>query len=225
MSRQSGGMIPSTFSSRTAAWAWVLGTAQFLVLHFIVQLVWTKPYSWALNNVSDLGNVSCQPWGDNARDVCSPWHAWMNTAFVLEGLCIVAGVVFSSRLWGRSWTAWTARALLILAGVGYVLAGLFPADINENVHVLGALFIAVLGNMGLIMTGQSLATGYRPLRLLASGIGLVGCVATGLFFSGTYLGLGMGGMERLAVLNLQTWTLIAGLFILRSPEVMGRPQV
>lgn len=85
---------------RIGAAAWVLGTIQFFICHLIVEFAWPTPYSWSLNNVSDLGNVYCQPWGDNARYVCSPLHSLMNVSFVIHGMLIIAGVVLIRSLWG-----------------------------------------------------------------------------------------------------------------------------
>ena len=50
--------------------------------------------------------------------------------------------------------------------------------------------------------------------MLGPVIGMIGLIATRLFFNHNYLGLGMGGMERLAVFNLQTWTLLMGCYLL-----------
>jgi hypothetical membrane protein len=80
---------------RAGAIAFVLGTIQFFVFHVIVELAWSQPYSWAQNNISDLGNVTCGAWGENGRYVCSPLHAWMNTSFVLKGMLLAAGLVLT----------------------------------------------------------------------------------------------------------------------------------
>lgn len=54
---------------------WVVAGPLFLLAQLVVQAAWSAPFSWATNNISDLGNVRCQPWGDDARYVCSPLHA------------------------------------------------------------------------------------------------------------------------------------------------------
>jgi hypothetical membrane protein len=202
---------------RCGAVIWVLGAIQFFSLLLIVQSAWTTPYSWSLNTVSDLGNMHCQPWGDDARYVCSPLHGFMDTSIVIEGIFIVVGVILIRSLWRQMFLSRAARNLLVIAGLAIILVGLVPADVNENLHVLGALFITVCGNLGLMLTGfASRASHMRGIRILAVAMGSLGLIATGLFFSGHYLGLGMGGMERFAVFTVQIWTFVAGGSLLIS---------
>ena len=83
--------------------------------------------------------------------------------------------------------------MLIVAGSAILLVGFVPADVNENVHVvLGAFPLAFIGNIGLILTGpaSSKSTAWG-IRMLGPVAGLIGLIATWLFFSKNYLGLGM----------------------------------
>ncbi|WP_163572417.1 DUF998 domain-containing protein [Fodinicola feengrottensis] len=78
--------------SRIAAVAWIVGAASFFVAHIVTQLDWPTPYSWAGNNISDLGNLHCQIWDDTRpRYVCSPAHAVMNTGVFVEGALVILG--------------------------------------------------------------------------------------------------------------------------------------
>ncbi|QBD75498.1 hypothetical protein EPA93_05560 [Ktedonosporobacter rubrisoli] len=206
---------PGTVRDRFGALVWIIGSVQFFLCHLIVQSAWPTPYSWSLNNISDLGNVNCQPWGDNARYVCSPLHTVMNTSIIVGGLLIIVGIFAIESLWRRSFISWAARVLLIIVGLAWLLVGLTPADVEENLHVLGALFIMIPGNLGLMLMVLSARYGYmKTIRILATLMGIIGLVATGLFFSGHYLTLGMGGMERVAVFPLQIWNFIAGCTLL-----------
>lgn len=209
---------------RLGAIGWVFGVVQFFVCHLIVQWAWPTPYSWALNNVSDLGNVYCQPWGDNARYVCSPLHDLMNASFIAEGLLMIVGLTLVRSLWGRGCLAHISRGFLVLTGLSFILVGLVPADVDENLHVvLGAFVITLIGNSGLILAGVT-SNANHPwwVRVLGPLIGAIGLVATVLFFSGNDLELGMGGMERFAVFNLLAWTLIVGIWVsIRRDRRMG----
>ena len=208
--------------------AWVVGVVQFFVVHVIVESAWAEPYSWARNNISDLGNVHCalQP-EPEPRYICSPEHGLMNASFIALGVLLVAGVVLTGRApWRRGPAATAARWLLAGAGVGFVLAGLAPADADENLHVLGALLIMGTGNIGLSLAGFGLAA--RPASRWATG--LLGCAAAtalGLFLSHHYLGLGMGGMERVAAFPLLGWALVVGACGLagRRSEAVARDSV
>ncbi|MDN3265012.1 DUF998 domain-containing protein [Streptomyces sp. CSDS2] len=206
---------------RIAGAAWLAGVAQFLAVHGIAQSAWDRPYSWARNNISDLGNARCafQP-DPTPRYVCSPEHGLMNGSFVVLGALLVVGVVLSGPLWRRGATARVARVLLAGAGAGFVLAGLAPADTSENQHVLGALLIMGTGNIGLLAAGAGLAPEAPALLRRAGGLlGAVALGACGLFLSGNYLGLGMGGMERVAAFPLLVWASAVGTYGLVGPAV------
>ncbi|MEU5535792.1 DUF998 domain-containing protein [Streptomyces sp. NPDC020362] len=199
--------------SRIGYAAWVAGVVQFFVVHGIVESAWVRPYSWARNNISDLGNAHCAMQSEpEPRYICSPEHGLMNASFIALGMFLVVGVVLTGPLWRTSATGIAARWLLACAGVGFAVAGLAPADIHENRHVLGALLIMAMGNIGLLLAGVGLARDVRgPLRRATSLLGVTAIAAFGLLLSHRYLGLGMGGMERVAVFPLLAWALSAGV--------------
>jgi hypothetical membrane protein len=183
---------PPAHSAR--GWSWVLAPIVFLLAQLFTALGWSRPYSWATNNISDLGVTSCGPWPSGQRYVCSPWHAVMNVGFVLTGLLIVSGAVLGRR--SRNSIAGPGCVLVLLTGLAYVVAGFAPADRHENVHVvLAALPIFLLGNAGLVLAALRRSTWSRGLRVTVLLLGVVGLAAMVLFFGGRYAGLGMGGME------------------------------
>jgi hypothetical membrane protein len=143
----------------------------------------------------------------------------MNTAIVLEGLCVIAGVLMIRSLSRRSWLSRIAQVFLIISGLGLIAAGLAPADVNENAHVvLGALPIALFGNTGLMLTGRGVsASAVGKLRWAGPVLGLVGIIATVLFLSHHDLGLGSGRMERLWGYNFLVWTFIIGCSLACQP--------
>lgn len=189
----------------------VVGVVQFFVCHLIVESQWATPYSWADNNLSDLGNVHCGPWGPDDRYVCSPWHDLMNVSFVALGVALVIGLLLVRRSLG---IARTATALVAAGAAGFVVAGLVPADVDEDTHVLlGAVPIFLGGNGGLILIGLSrrFTATSAALRAATLTAGVVGLGAVVLFLSGTYAGLGMGGMERVAALMMPVWLVTVAL--------------
>ncbi|MFE5908103.1 DUF998 domain-containing protein [Streptomyces wedmorensis] len=190
--------------------AWIVGVAQFFVVHVIAESAWARPYSWARNNISDLGNVHCAVQSEpEPRYICSPEHALMNVSFTALGVLLLVGAALTGgALWRTGRVAATARLLPAGAGAGFVLVGLAPADVNENQHVLGALLIMAAGNIGLVVAGFALAPRV-PLLLRWGAVlsGVTALTALVLFLSHTYLGLGMGGMERVAAFPLLLWSL------------------
>lgn len=206
---------------------WIAGVMQFFVTHGIVESAWARPYSWARNNISDLGNAHCAVQQEpEPRYICSPEHGLMNVSFIALGALLVVGAALTGPMWRPGAATIVVRILLAGAGLGFVLAGLAPADVHENQHVLGALLIMGAGNIGLVLAGIALPNSVPvPLRWATSLLGITAITAFGLFLSHHYLGLGMGGMERLAVFPLLMWALTAaahGLFRQRTREQDAR---
>lgn len=87
------------------------------------------------------------------------------------------------------------------------LAGAYPADVDENHHFLAALLIFVPGNVGMIVAALARRSpvlgAMRPVSL---ALGLTGLTGTALFLAQVGLGIGVGGMERVAVFPLLAWT-------------------
>ncbi|WP_189600641.1 DUF998 domain-containing protein [Streptomyces lateritius] len=198
---------------------------QFFVMHGIVESAWAQPYSWARNNISDLGNVHCALQTEpEPRYICSPEHAMMNTSFVALGISLIIGAALTGDMWRKGITAAVARLLVASAGAGFVLVGLAPADVDENQHFLGALLVMGTGNIGLLLAGFALAHYIPgPLRRLTSLLGVTAITAFGLFLSHHYLGLGMGGMERVAAFPLLVWALFSAAGCLFNLTGRGAP--
>jgi hypothetical membrane protein len=206
--------------------SWIVAALVFLAGNVVTGFGWRRPsYSWAAHNVSDLGNVTCGVWDTTRpRYVCSPWHAVMNTTFVLSAALLALGIVLTWRAAGRGAGVRTVQVLLLFATVGYALAGFFPADANENAHFLGALLIVVLGNIGLVVAGLVRGGGLLgEVRALSLVAGLTAVAGTVLFFSQHGLGIGLGGMERVAAFPLWAWASVAGVVLLRRrPSRLAR---
>jgi hypothetical membrane protein len=204
---------------RIGGMVWML-SVQFFVAQVVVQSAWTTPFSIARNYISDLGNTTCGLYPRGAgRYVCSPWHAGMNASFVLQGLSIAAGMVLVRAAFPAGIARRAGSVLLVSAGLGNVAVGLFPEDVNILGHELGAAVFLVLGNAGMIALGVALGRSRRHPALASYSLlsGAVGEASTWLFISGHDLGLGVGGMERLAAYALPLWSIVIGSSFARSP--------
>ena len=196
-----------------AAVAWLIGTAQFFVVQLAAQAAWDTPFSWAHNNISDLAETGCRNAPGDGRWICSPLHPVMNLSFVLTGVCLALGALLLMKAARGNPMSHIAFSALILTGAGWVLAGVYPADVNENMHVLGALVIFVVGNAALVFASgaPSMSTLGRVSTIM---LGLIGFAAAFLHFGGVYLGLGMGGMERVTAYPVSIWTAVIALLVL-----------
>ena len=138
---------------RLGAYGWLLATPLFLAANVVTALAWRRPsFSWATNNISDLGNVTCGRWDTTRpREVCSPWHVAMNSAMIATGRCSRWGSCSPGRRSAAVPRPEPAQVLTLAGAGGYILAGAYPADVNENHHFLAALLIFVLANVGMLV--------------------------------------------------------------------------
>ena len=207
-------------SRLVAASAWLLAT-QFFVAQAVVVLGWSTPYSLVDRYISDLGNTVCDPHPPGGTTVvCSPWHAWMNGSFALLGLTMAIGAVGAVGAFAHRRLAATAAALFVVAGVGVVLVGYYPENEDASRHALGAGVNFVTGGLAVVVFGLAWrgarARWVRPVSVMAGTLALAG---TALFAGDVYLGLGAGGMERVAAYPVPLWQMMMGWVLLRpSPR-------
>ncbi|HEY5196725.1 MAG TPA: DUF998 domain-containing protein [Solirubrobacteraceae bacterium] len=201
---------------RTGPVLWLV-SAQYFAVQVVVAGDWADGYSWSANLISDLGNTACRRY--DGRPVCSPLHVLMNASFVVLGLTMLAGAILISRALAGDRTSRAAFACLGVAGVGTVVVGLFPENAIAGLHQAGAALPFVLGNLGVLLLGISptdLPDPVRRLTLLGGVVGLVGLV---LFVSHTHVGLGAGGIERVAAYPQDVWMIgFAGYLLVRAPR-------
>lgn len=203
---------------RAGGWAFA-SAVQFFVAQGVVQSAWTTPFSFATNYISDLGNTVCAPYPVGSPSyVCSPWHAGMNASFIVMGLSVLAGVLLLRRAFGAGWAIGAGLALVALAGPGYILVGVYPENVNHPPHYLGAALNFAGANLGLVVLGAAMLRGRRAFGARTTAAGLVGFVATLLLVTEHWLGLGEGGMERVAAYPLPLWMIVVGMHTLRTPS-------
>lgn len=170
-----------------------LGTIAFTVsvivlvsTQAVAQSAWHNPkYRLSFNNISDLGNVKCGPWSDDQRYVCSPRHSVANAGFLVGGLIFLVGVWASRGLWKANKFGKIAHVFLYGNGLLWLTVGLWPADINEGLHLTAWLWL-LLAEVGLMMS----YVGMKPevtkaIRILAPVVGM-----TGVFLASTTLDWG-----------------------------------
>jgi hypothetical membrane protein len=127
------------------------------------------------------------------------------------------------RAWGRGRRANLARICILLAAAGYVLVGVFPADVNLGMHLLAALLVMPIANIGLLASGfVRRDSAIWKARWTSRALGAAAFIASYLHFAGPCLGIGKGGMERIAVFTLLFWLGGIGVFLLRTARNRGR---
>ncbi|HTP56334.1 MAG TPA: DUF998 domain-containing protein [Thermoplasmata archaeon] len=204
---------------------WIVGAVQFVVAMAVVEWRWTTAYSLRTNYISDLGNTQCGDWPHAASSyVCSPWHSVFNGSIIVLGLLVILGALLLRSAFPSRSSRSVGLLLLILAGLGSIGVGLSPENVNIQIHTVSALLSFAGGNLALIVLGfvmfrDTRWDGYRAYSMFS---GLVGLIALALFSTHVYLGLGVGGMERLIVAPLLLWLVVASIHLLRIPTFAPR---
>jgi len=188
---------------------WII-SIQFFVIQYIVACGWSIPYSIKNNTISDLGNTACGIYSQ--RYVCSPYFTWMNASFIVLGATMIAGSTLIYQEFRENTWSKISFILMALAGFGTILVGVFPENTIGFFHYAGALLPFLLGNIALIIFGFSLNLGtkFKTYTILS---GVVALMALAFFITGTYLGLGRGGMERLVAHPQTIWLIVFGIYM------------
>ena len=203
---------------------WAVGVVQYAAVQLVAAAAWTTPYSLKNNYISDLGNTACGmfhvPHG-TPYYVCSPDHGLMNASFAVAGVLTIAGALLLRRIWPAGHLARWALGLWILSGIGKIIVGLVPEDTHIGLHLLGALNVP-LGSVAILLLSLAIRRTSRALStigIVVAVVGLAGSVlSTAGEFAGSplYLGLGVGGAERLASYPGSLWMLGIGVVAMFS---------
>ena len=196
--------------------AWIL-SLQFFVIQGVVQSAWTTPFSLAHNMISDLARETCGPLlrAPGIDTACSPWHPLMNASIILNGILIPLGVLWTRSWWPKRRAMTIALAMIALTGPGHFLVGFFPSDTGPLGHLIGAGSILALGNPGMVVGGLAAWRERRGNAVASLLLGLTGITGTLLFLYLVDLGIGLGGMERVAFYPLTLWCGFQGIVIAR----------
>jgi hypothetical membrane protein len=188
-------------------------TIEYYVVQLIVGINFKPSYSIGSNTISDLGNTRCSLYG--GRVVCSPDHTLMNISFFVLGLIMVIGSILLMQEFGKIKRTTIGFYMLMFAGLGSIIVGLFPENTVSAFHIFGAALAFIFGNVGIILISSNslLPTKVRAYGFILGGIGLLGLI---LFMSKIYLGLGEGGMERITAYPQSIWLIIFGIYMFHA---------
>ncbi len=202
----------AAFSKRhplLGSFCWI-ASLQYFIVQLIVSSRWPVAYSWGNNAISDLGNTVCGDYGP--RYVCSPAHGLMNLSFIVLGLTMMSGAVFIYQSFHKSFWTLVGFTGMGLSGLGAILVGIFPENVNAVLHLSGASLAFLVGNFAVVILGFTLNVSKR-IRYYTLATGIIGLIAAGLFAMNIYAGLGLGGMERLALYLQTIWLIVFGAYL------------
>src|SRR4030065_891016 len=188
-------------NKRTAGLLFVVGVVQF-VLAIVISEAAYSGYNMGQQAMSDLGDWSLA--GNNA--------AIFNASIILSGMLIIAGAYFIHRGFkNRLFTS-----LLVIYGVGGVGVGLVAENISLPVHGIFALFAMVSGAAFAIMSYKFEKSPFSHISVILGAVPLLALVLflLGQGNSGFYLGIGLGGMERLVIYPILLWLFCVGAYLI-----------
>ena len=173
-----------------------VGNAQFVTLLMVAETQYAG-YSIKLNYISDLG-----VWSRASAYIFNP------SVFLMGLLSLVAGYLILSRL------GWKSQGILIIiAALGSIGVGIF----NETIIIPHSIF-AIMAFIGGALAGIMFVRRLNGfLGYMGFVLGVVSLLALGLFGTGHFLGLGVGGMERMIVYPQIAFTLALGGYFLAKP--------
>lgn len=148
------------------------GALEFLVFMLLAELLYPG-YSVSGNYISDLGV------GRTA--------VIFNSSIIVLGLLVISGGYFLFPF------SKAGSVILMLAGLGAALVGVFPENTGE-IHSLSALLVFSMGGIFPFAIILRLRSFYTAVYVL---LGIVSLASLVLFATGHYLSLGAGGMERM----------------------------
>ena len=193
-------------SQRIAGTVLLVGLAQFLLLLQIAEYLYPN-YSTSQNYISDLG-ATCR---SGTCIIVQP------SAFIFNGSIIVLGVlsVISAYYLQNAFRRKVFSLFVLVAGLGAIGVGLFPEN-TGIIHLVVSFITFVFIGLASIMSYRIVTS---PLNYISIILGVLTLVDMVLFISGNYLGIGVGGMERMIVYPALVWGLaFAGFLINRFPE-------
>jgi hypothetical membrane protein len=202
----------------------VVAAVQFIIGNIITQLGYGPPsYSVTGNYISDLGATQCGLFGGSGsfpgHYACSPWYYVFNISTVIMGVLLILAVLLIQTAFPARRSRTIGLGLLLFAGIGTIGVGLSPENVNIHVHSTSAIIAFAGGNLALMVLGVAMFrdTRWDGFRVFTVLLGIVGLIALVLFATGNYVGLGVGGMERLIVAPVLIWAIVVGVHLARIP--------
>jgi hypothetical membrane protein len=190
---------------RIAGTILLVGLAQFILLLQVAEDLYPN-YSTSQNYISDLG-ATCRPTLTNCSII-------MPSSFIFNGSTTVLGILvaISAFFLQRAFNRKLFSLFMLLAGIGIIGVGLFP-ETTGIVHLVAAFIGFVFMGLAALMSSRIV----QPPQSYASIIlGILTLVDLILFTSGNYVGLGVGGMERMIVYPAAVWGLAFAGFLIHQ---------
>lgn len=183
-------------AGKVAGALFFIAASQFVIGMMLAEARAISTYSISANYISDLG--------------VGPSAMIFNSSVFLMGLLILIGAYFVQRAFNLK----LLTLLLILTALGAMGVGVFTEDYHTT-HIAVSLIAFLFGGLSSMASYRLLK---RPFSVIAVILGLMTLGALGLYAVHVYLGLGVGGMERMIAYPILMWGAGVGGYLLANPE-------
>jgi hypothetical membrane protein len=177
----------------------LVGAAQFIVGMIVAEARYNG-YSVSDNYISDLG--------------VGPSALTFNSSVFLFGLLIAAAAYLIWRGVGVGTAPKIVAILYFIAGIGVIGVGVFTEN-SGAIHGIVSLIAFLFGGLSAIAAYKLEKT---PLNYISIIAGLIAIIALVLFMAKNYLGLGVGGMERMIAYPTILWAAGFGGYLIGSED-------
>lgn len=176
-----------------------IGAVQFVIGMHLAEFFYSG-YSVSENYISDLG-ATC-------RTTCiiyQPSAFIFNTSVIIFGIFVVVSSYF---IW-REFHVYLVPILFVLSGIGAIGVGLFP-ETAGIVHQIVSFITFFFGGLSVTFAYKLVKTPFTFFSVM----GIMSLIAIVFFISGVFLGIGIGGMERMIVYPLLLWIIGFGGYLM-----------
>ena len=167
-----------------------------LILGIIVAEALYPGYSIATNYISDLG--------------IGPSSIIFNVSVFLLGLLAIIGVYFFQRAFHST----LLTILFTIAALAAMSVGIFTEN-SEPMHTIASIVLFLFCGLSAIFSSK---VSKSPFKIIVILLGIISLGAMILFMGSIYLGLGVGGMERIIVYPILIWMIGFGSFLIVCPK-------
>ncbi len=184
-------------SSRIAGLLFFIASSEFVVFLVVSEALY-HGYSVAANYISDLG--------------VGPSSVIFNVSIIALGFLVLLGSYYLHRAFHDG----LLTAFLVLTGIGAVGVGVLTENFGL-IHGVMSLITFLFGGLSAVWSYRTVRF---PFSVLAVILGLGSLLALLLFGTRVYLGLGVGGMERMIAYPILMWGAAFGGYLMASSPLL-----
>lgn len=193
--------------SKVAGAVFLVGSLYYMVAEAISATFFNDSLfnTYIFHTISELGIPNAN----------SPLFWLMNSAFILIGLALIFGSFYGFKEFLVKKRK-IFYIFVVITGLGVIIVGLIHGGnpLTMGYHALGAVMAILGGNVMLVLISASMDD-FGKYQKTTLTLGLIGLIAFWIMFFNME-SVYMPVFERLSVYTLIAWSLLTGLFLVKS---------